>query len=163
MTISQARAAAQDIFEKHNRHEVTFDLSTSDIITLKEGAEAIKRAKPPKGSRLSEWAATVTSTVRAVEAVDDKAERHTCRIWDINSLQRAVSYAQGSGKMLLFVRLSIRLRDLPPTSPYYEAAKTAEEKIKKLERAEARLLKLKEKLQREIAEINDQLEGEVKP
>jgi predicted acetyltransferase len=56
--------------------------------------------------------------------------------------------------------LLIRLRDLPMTSPYYEAAQAAEEKINKLEREEARLLKLKEAFQREITDINDQLEGE---
>ena len=162
MTISKAREAAQEIFGKHQRHEVTFDLSASEIIILKEGAEAMKTAKAPKGSRLSEWAATITSTVRAVEAIDDKAERHTCRIWDVNSLKMAAYYVDirepepfGDG-----CALWNRLDELPTTSPYYEAAITAEEKINKLEREEARLLKLKEALQREITEINDQLEGE---
>jgi hypothetical protein len=166
MTISQAREAAQEIFGKHQRHEVTFDLSASDVIILKKGAEAIKGARAPKGSRPSEWAATIASTVRAVEAVDDKAERHTCRMWDVNSLQRAVFY--GGIKNSLHRPSGIgdeenslyrRLDELPPTSPYYEAAQAAEEKINKLEREETRLLKLKEALQREVAEINDQLEG----
>jgi len=162
-TISQAREAAQEIFGKHQRHEVTFDLSGPEIMLLKEGAEAIKGTKAPKGSRLSEWAATITSTVQAVEAIDDKAEQHTCRMWDVGSLMKAAAHAyseDGMTKLKGAYDLLIRLRDLPMTSPYYEAATTAEEKINKLEREEARLLKLKETLQREITEINDQLEGE---
>ena len=169
MIISQAREAAQEIFGKHQRYEVTFDLSASDITILKKGAEAIKGAKAPKGWRLSEWAATIASTVRAVEAVDDTAERHTCRIWDINSLKRAVSYAYIKGTALPIPHLHLpqkayslffRLDELPLKSPYYDAAQTAEEKINKLEREEARLLKLKEAFQREITDINAQLEGE---
>lgn len=190
------REAAQEIFRKHNRHEISLELTDSDIEDLKKGAKVLQAGhKPPKGVRPSEWAATIASTVKAVEAVHltmastvkeeesagDNVTAHPCRVWDLGSLQCAAYYAGffpviPSSKDLAPLSIEklsrdtypvtatnsyalwLRLEELRTTSPYYAAAKAAEEKIAKLERAEDRLRKREEELQQEIAEINDQLD-----
>jgi hypothetical protein len=48
MTISKAREAAQEIFGKHQRHEVTFDLSASDDYNLKRGSRSDQGNKSPE-------------------------------------------------------------------------------------------------------------------